>query len=84
MKDYLTCAALANVWLRNPKNYHAESEDKYLETIDIYVGHVLIPTNKWDEMQIFLENCPGLSLLRKDQFLKVIRSLKHQVSSYLL
>ncbi|KAK2152330.1 hypothetical protein LSH36_333g03035 [Paralvinella palmiformis] len=79
MKDYLTCAALANVWLRNPKNYCPESEDKYLETIDIYVGHVLIPANRWDDMQTFLDNCPGLSPERKDQFFKVIRTLQHQV-----
>lgn len=58
LQDSVTCAIIANIWLKNPSNFHV---DGYRSLSEMYVVKVLCVSRRWDEVKPFLDSCLGLS-----------------------
>ena len=75
MQDYMTCAAITNVWVKHPHNF---SHPDYHLVPEAFITRVLLPQKRWDNVGAFLDSCPGLKPEQKDAYIKQIRQLRHQ------
>lgn len=75
MKDYATCSAVTNIWLKNPHNF---VKPDYHVLLELYIGKVLIPLNKWQDIPAFVDSCPGLEHKAREVYKKQVKTLERR------
>ena len=76
IKDYPTCTAVVNIWLKNPQNF---VKSNYHVLLEIYISFVLIPLDRWSEVYLVITTCPGLSVESQEQYTKLLRRLERKI-----
>ena len=69
MKDFATCSAIVNIWLRNSNNF---SNPEYPVLAEVFVINVLIPADRWQQIPQFVETCPGLDAEKREVLMKQV------------
>lgn len=75
VRDYMTCAAITNVWVKHPHNF--DNVDYHIP-VEAFITKVLLPQDRWDDIGAFLDSCPGLKSEQKDTYMKQVRHLRHR------
>lgn len=75
VKDFPTCTAISNIWLRNPNNYKLPDYNTFVE---LYIAKLLVPLDRWAEIPQFLHNCPGLSDSDREYYTKHMQTLQRK------
>ena len=76
MKDYPTCTAVVNIWLKNPQNF---AKSNYHVVLELYINFVLIPLDRWSEVYLLITTCSGLSVESQEQYTKLLRRLERRI-----
>ena len=75
INDHTTCAAIATVWLRDPDNFHKPG---YRKIVEIFIASSLVPNNRWDDIESFVNGCPGLEVQTCELIMKTVKRLRHR------
>ena len=76
LQDSVMCSVVANIWLKNPSNFHL---DGYQSLAELYVVRVLCVSRRWDDVRPFLDICAGLSESVRDSIARQVNAYKHKL-----
>ena len=81
LQDSVTCSIIANIWLKNPSNFHV---DGYQSLAELYVVKVLCVSRRWDDIRPFLDSCLGLSELTRDSIARHVAAYRDEVEANII
>lgn len=77
LQDGVTCAVIANIWLKNPSNFRAAVG--YRSLAEMYVVRVLCVAHRWNDVRPFLDSCPGFTESVRDSIAKQVTAYRHKL-----
>jgi len=72
------CSIIANIWLKNPSNFHV---DGYQSLAEMYIIKVLCISHRWDDVRPFLDSCLGLSESTRDSIARHVAAYRKEVEA---
>jgi len=78
VQDSVTCSIIANIWLKNPSNFHVGG---YQSLTEMYVVKVLCVSHRWDDVRPFLDGCLGLSESTRDSIARHVAEYRTEVEA---